>query len=85
MVTDAQKRQQKTAVRNVRRSQRVKKALLQGVPPSADGGIKLNPVIFEDMCLGNDTSHEILADNFARNRGQNSVQPFSKKWRSHFF
>lgn len=37
------------------------------------------------MRLGNDTSREILADNFARNRGQNFVQPCSKKWLSHFF
>ena len=37
------------------------------------------------MRLGNDTPHEILADNFARNRGQNFVQPCSKKWQSHFF
>ena len=62
-----------------------KKALLQGVPPSADGGIKFNPVLSEDMRLGKDSSHEILADNFARNRGQNFVQPFSKKWLCHFF
>ena len=62
-----------------------KKALLQGVPSSADDGIKSNLVIFEDMCLGNDTSHEILTDNFTRNRGRNFVQPHSKKWLCHFF
>ena len=37
------------------------------------------------MRLGNDTSREILADNFARNRGQNFVQLHSKKWLCHFF
>ena len=37
------------------------------------------------MYVGNDTSHEILADNFVRNRGKNFVQPFSKKWHSQFF
>ena len=52
---------------------------------SADDGIRSNLVIFEDMCLGNDTSHEILTDNFARNRGKNFVQPNSKKWLCHFF
>ena len=65
--------------------QLVKKALLQGVPSSADDGIKFNLVIFEDMRLGNDTSREIFADNFARNRGKNFVQPNSKKWLCHFF
>ena len=37
------------------------------------------------MRLGNDTSREIFADNFARNRGKNFVQPNSKKWLCHFF
>ena len=37
------------------------------------------------MRLGNDTSHEIFSDNFARNRGENFVQPNSKKWLCHFF
>ena len=37
------------------------------------------------MRLGNDTSHEIFADNFARNRGKNFVQTNSKKWLRHFF
>ena len=37
------------------------------------------------MYVGNDTSHKILADNFARNRDQNFVQPFSKKWLCYFF
>ncbi len=37
------------------------------------------------MCLGNDTSREIFADNFARNRGENFVQLNSKKWLCHFF
>ena len=63
----------------------VKKALLQGVPSSADDGIKRNPVISGDMRLGNDTAHEVFDNNFARNRGKNFVQLFSKKWRSHFF
>ena len=48
-------------------AQLVKKALLQGVLPSADGGIKCDPVISGGMYVGNDTSREILADNFARN------------------
>ena len=37
------------------------------------------------MRLGNDTSHEIFADIFARNRGKNFVQTNSKKWLRHFF
>ena len=64
--------------------QLVKKALLQGVPPSADDGIKYNLVISGDMCLGNDTSHEVFADNFARNRGKNFVRLSSKKWLVNF-
>ena len=55
--------------------QAVEKALLQGVPPSADGGIKFNPVISENMRLGNDTSHEILTDNFRVPR-----KPFMVFW-----
>ena len=39
----------------------------------------MRSVISGDMCLGNDTSLEIFADNFIRNRGGNFVQPFSKK------
>ena len=62
------------------RASAFQKALLQGVPSSADDGIKQNFVISEDMRLGNDTSHEVYADNFARNRGRNFVQLFSKKW-----
>ena len=79
------RRENKKASGASRGFQLVKKALLQGVPPSADGGIKFNPVISEDMRLGNDTSHEIFADNFARNRGKNFVQTNSKKWLRHFF
>ena len=41
----------------------------------ADGGIKFNPVISEDMRLGNDTSHEILTDNFRVPR-----KPFMVFW-----
>ena len=74
-----------TAASDAGGCQLVKKALLQGVPSSADDGIKFNLVIFEDMRLGNDTSREIFADNFARNRGENFVQPNSKKWLCHFF
>jgi hypothetical protein len=62
-----------------------KKALLQGVPSSADDGIKSKPVISRDMRFGNDTSHEIFKDYFARNRVENFVQSNSKKWLFHFF
>ena len=51
----------------------------------ADDGIKFNPVISEDMRLGNDTSREMFADNFVKNRGKHFVQSNSKKWQSHFF
>ena len=37
------------------------------------------------MYLGNDTSHESFADNFARNRDEAFVQSSSKKWLCHFF
>ena len=65
--------------------QLVEKALLQGVPSSADDGIKSKSVISRDMRLGNDTSHEIFKDIFARNRVKNFVQSNSKKWLCHFF
>ncbi|WP_295370157.1 hypothetical protein, partial [uncultured Pseudoflavonifractor sp.] len=42
-------------------------------------------VIFGDMCLENDTSHEIFADNFIRNRGENFMKPLRKSGGSHFF
>ena len=45
----------------------------------------MKSVISEDMRLGNDTSHEIFADNFARNRGENFVQLFHEKVARHFF
>ena len=65
--------------------QLVKKALLQGVPSPEGDGIKLNLVISGGMYLGNDTSHESFADNFARNRDEAFVQSSSKKWLCHFF
>ena len=65
-------------------AQRVPQALLQGVPPPAGGGIKYNFVISGGMYVENDTSHEIFADNFGRNRGGNFVQPNSKKWHVAF-
>ena len=37
------------------------------------------------MYLGNDTSRESFADNFARNRDEAFVQSPSKKWLCHFF
>src|SRR5699024_10736189 len=66
-------------------AQLMKKALLQGVPPPAGGGITCDFVISGGVYVGNDTSHEILADNFARNRGQNFVRPNSKKRLCRFF
>ena len=65
--------------------QLVEKALLQGVPSPEGDGIKLNLVISGGMYLGNDTSHESFADNFARNRDEAFVQSSSKKWLCHFF
>ena len=52
-------------------------ALLQGVPSSADDGIRLL-VIFEDMCLGNDTSHEILTAISQEIEVEISCTPFEK-------
>ena len=40
------------------------KALLQGVPSSADDGIKSNLVISGGVYVGNDTSHERQSDFF---------------------
>ena len=37
------------------------------------------------MCLENDTSHEIFADNFIRNRGENFMKLLRKSGGSHFF
>ena len=61
------------------------KALLQGIPPSADGGINHNPVISGDMCLGNDTSHAGRDDFSARDRVPPCVLAFSKKRLCRFF
>ena len=63
----------------------VKKALLQGVPPPAGGGIKFNSVIFGDMRLENDTSHDGWSDFSARNRTPSVMQPLSKKAKMAFF
>ncbi|HJG86222.1 hypothetical protein, partial [Pseudoflavonifractor capillosus] len=38
-----------------------------------------------DMCLEHDTSHEIFADNFIRNRGENFMKLLRKSGGSHFF
>ena len=37
------------------------------------------------MRLENDTSHEIFADNFIRNRGENFMKLLRKSGGSHFF
>ena len=37
------------------------------------------------MRVGNDSSHKMLADSFARNQGKKFRAAFSKKWQSHFF
>ena len=58
---------------------------LARVPPRARGGIKLESVISEDMCLGNDTSHDGRGDNFARNRTLSVMQPFVEKDQKAFF
>ena len=63
----------------------VKKALLQGVPPPAGGGIKFNSVIFGDMRLENDTSHDGWSDFSARNRTPSVMQLLSKKAILAFF
>ena len=42
-------------------------------------------IISGGVYLGNDTSHESFADNFARNRDEAFVQSSSKKWLCHFF
>ena len=52
--------------------------LFHRIPSSEEDGTKFNSVISGDMCLGNNTSHEIIADHFARNRGENFVQPSRK-------
>ena len=52
--------------------------------PEGDG-IKCNIVISGGVYLGNDTSRESFADNFARNRDEAFVQSPSKKWLCHFF
>ena len=57
---------------------------LARVPPRARGGIKLESVISEDMCLGNDTSHDGRGDNFARNRTLSVMQPFVEKGHKAF-
>ena len=57
-----------------RAPQLVKKALLQGVLSPEGDGIKLDPVISGGVYLGNDTSRESFADNFARNRDEAFVQ-----------
>ena len=68
-----------------RPAQLVKKALLQGVPLPEGDGIKCNIVISGGVYLGNDTSRESFADNFARNRDEAFVRSPSKKWLCHFF
>ena len=45
----------------------------------------MKSVLSGGMYVGKDTAHEIYGDNFYENRAVNFVQPFSKKWRSHFF
>ena len=42
-------------------------------------------IISGGVYLGNDTSHESFADNFARNRDEAFGQSSSKKWLCHFF
>ena len=41
-------------------------------------------IISGGVYLGNDTSHESFADNFARNRDEAFVQSL-EKWLCHFF
>ncbi|MBS6372781.1 MAG: hypothetical protein KH440_12410 [Oscillospiraceae bacterium] len=45
----------------------------------------MKDIISGGVYLGNDTSHESFADNFARNRDEAFVQSSSKKWLCHFF
>ena len=46
---------------------------------------KIESVLSGGVYVGNDTSHEVFADNFARNRGRNFVHLFSKKRLVNFY